>query len=208
LAKAQAMTDVDRVELDHYLTAAIVFGRSAYHYLETAAKGTGDKAYRTWFGTKEVAIKSDVLIQHFRDLRNSEVHTRRVRLSRHVSLTASAVLRTSVYGEMRVKRARPWYRRSRATLWQDVKEAVMRPLRRWWRYRLGVWGWRRRADLDARVARIRARFRKPTIVTVQEIFFGDPEGLNRPAVVLVDAYLSRWEVIVTEAESTFPHLFA
>lgn len=108
---------------------------------------------------------------------------------------------------MRVKRARPWYRRSPAILWQDAAAAVVRPLKRW-RYRLGVWGWRRRADLGARVERIHARFRKPAEVTVQEFFFDDPEGLNRPAVVLVDAYLSRWEVIVIEAESKFAHLFA
>ncbi len=207
LGKAQTMTDVARVELDHYLTAAVVFGRSAFHYLEKAAELTDDKAYRTWFGAKSLAIKNDVLLEHFRDIRNTEIHARRVPLSRQVSLSAHAVLHTSAYAEMRVKRGRPWYQRSPTILWQDAWAVVTRPLKRW-RYQLGQWLRHRRAQLDAWIERIKARFRKPAKVTVMEFFLDDPEGLNRPAVVLIDAYLTRWEAIVSEAETKFPHVFA
>lgn len=206
LGEAQAMREVDRVKLDHYLTSAVVFGRSAFHYLETAADATSPKAYRSWFGAKRLVIKADVLLEHFRDLRNSEIHTRRVPLSRHVSVSLNAVLRTSAYGEARVKRALPWYRRSPRILWQDAWATLLRPLKRW-RYRAGEWAWRHRAAIEARAELLKARFRKPAKVTVMEFFFDDPEGLNRPAVVLIDAYLSRWEAIVTEAETKFPNLF-
>lgn len=206
LGKASAMTDVDRQALDHYLTAAVVFGRSAFHYLEKANELTADKTYRTWFGAMTWRIKRDPLIEHFRDIRNTEIHAHRVPIARHVSFTASAVLRTSAHAEMRVIRGKPWYRRSPRIWWQDVRAALLRPLKRW-RYRLGVWAWRQRAKLEARVEAVRARFQRPAKVTVAEFFFEDPEGQNRPAVVLVDAYLSRWDAIVSEAEAKFPHLF-
>jgi hypothetical protein len=208
LMKAAALTDVDRVELDHYLTAAVVFGRSAFHYLETPSKDpTTDLAYRKWFAAMAKRIKGDQLIQHFRDARNSEIHVRRVPLTRHVSVHASAVLRVNAYAEMRVKRGRPWYRRSPAIWWQDISAAVLRPIKRW-RYRIGLWGWRQRAAVESRIERIRWRFRRPAKVTVAEFFLDDPEGLNRPAVVLIDAYLGRWDVIVAEAETKFAHIFA
>ena len=206
LGEAQAMIEVDRVKLDHYLTAAVVFRRSAYHYLETAADPASPKAYRSWFGAKQLVIKADVLLEHFRDLRNTEIHARRVPLSRHVSVSLNAVLTTSAYGEARVIRGQPWYRRSPGILWEDARATVLRPLRRW-RYRLSRWAWRQRASIGERVERIRARFRKPAKVSVMEFFFDDPEGLSRPAVVLIDAYLSRWEAIVVEAETKFPLLF-
>jgi hypothetical protein len=42
------------------------------------------------------------------------------------------------------------------------------------------------------------------VPTVREFYLDDPEGLNRPAVDLVRAYLDRLEVIVGEAEARFP----
>lgn len=200
------MMDVDRAELDHYLTAAVVFGRSAFHYLEKAAEMSTDRPYRQWFAARALAVKADVLLEHFRDIRNTEIHARRVPLSRHVNLNVNAVLRISVYGEGRVIRGQPWYRRTPRIWWQDTSTTVLRPLRRW-RYQFGEWLLRRRAALEARMDRVRARFRKPARVTVMEFFFEDPEGLNRPAVTMIDAYLSRWEGIVNEAESKFPHVF-
>lgn len=175
--------------------------------MEKAAELTTDRSYRTWFGRKALAIKDDVLLEHFRDIRNTEIHVRRVPLQRHVSLTVRAVLRTSAYGEMRVKRAQPWYRRSPSILWQDLWASVTRPLKRW-RYQLTEWAWRRRAQLDARLEPIKTRLRTPTKVSVMDFFFDDPEGLDRPAVVLVQVYLSRWEAIITEAETSFPQVFA
>lgn len=201
------MAPVDRAELDHYLSAAVVFGRSAFHYLETAAKTSGNRPYSKWFGAKAISIKSDLLLDHFKERRNTEIHVRRVPLSRHVSLTASATLSFDVYAEARVIRGRPWYQRSLSVLWQDTRDSVLRPIKRW-RHRAGI-SWRRgRARVASMVEQFRARFRRPAPLSVDEFFLDDPEGLNRPAVVLVDAYLTRLEAIVAEAEAKHPDVFA
>ena len=50
LAQAEALPGTEREAFDTYLQAAIVFGRSIYHHLQTVAAVPGaDAAYRKWF---------------------------------------------------------------------------------------------------------------------------------------------------------------
>jgi hypothetical protein len=61
-----------------------------------------------------------------------------------------------------------------------------------------------RRALRQRVAAWRARWRNRNVVpTVREFYLDDPEGLDRPAVDLVRAYLDRLEAVVAEAETRF-----
>ena len=86
---------------------------------------------------------------------------------------------------------------------QDATATVMRPVHRW-RYRLVEAIKQQRRALRQRVAAWRARWRNRNVVpTVREFYLDDPEGLDRPAVDLVRAYLDRLEAVVAEAETRF-----
>jgi hypothetical protein len=110
--------------------------------------------------------------------------------------------------EGKVTRGEPWYRRSLPILWQDARATVLRPVHRW-RYRLGEAVKRRRRVLSQSVDAWRTRWRTRRIVpTVREFYLDDPEGLDRPAVDLVRAYLDRLQAVVAEAEAQFPQIVA
>jgi hypothetical protein len=54
LARAERLTATERREFDSDLQAAIVFGRSVYHYLDSLAEAANaDAAYRAWFRSKK-----------------------------------------------------------------------------------------------------------------------------------------------------------
>jgi hypothetical protein len=49
LAQAEALPGTEQEAFDHFLQAAIVFGRSVYQYLQSLADATGvDPGYRKW----------------------------------------------------------------------------------------------------------------------------------------------------------------
>jgi len=136
LAQAEALSGDQREAFDTYLQAAIVFGRAIYHHLQTVAQSSGvDTAYRQWFTAKSAEMKTDPVLEYFRESRDLLLKERQVTVRRRVFGTASAAAYISEYAEGRVTRGEPWYRRSLGILWQDATATVMRPVHRW-RYRL------------------------------------------------------------------------
>ena len=111
-----------------------------------------------------------------------------IRNSISVSVAVSVVVTASV--EARVIRGQPWYRRNPKVWWEDVREMVMRPIRR---YR----GRRKLAALEA------ARRRPPVGEVVESSQFDHPGLQDRPAVDVVREYLDGLEAVVNEAEARF-----
>jgi hypothetical protein len=205
LAQAEALPGTDQETFDTYLQAAIVFGRSIYHHLQTVATAPGaDSEYREWFTAKSAEMKADRVLEYLREYRDLLLKEQQVTVQRRIFGTVSLSAHISLYAEGRVTRSEPWYRRSVGILWHDAMAPVMRPIHRW-RYRLGEDIERRRRAVGQKVEAWRTRWRNRNVVpTVREFYLDDPEGLDRPAVDLVRAYLDRLEVIVLDAEARFP----
>jgi hypothetical protein len=207
LGMATTMTNVDREELRRHLMAAVVFGRSVYHYLSSPAEAEGaDPAYRAWFRTKADEMRLDPLLEHFRNTRDVVLKEAPMQLRRNVTASFTASARISAHFEARVIRGQPWYRRSPRIWWQDARSTVLRPVSRW-RYRAQLRWDRWREGAASNLSAMRRRFERPPRLTVGEYLLDDPEGLNRSAVELVAEYLDRLEAIVSEAESSFAHVF-
>ena len=207
LAQAEALHGHEQEAFDTYLQAAIVFGRSIYHHLQTMATAPGaDAEYREWFTAKSAEMKADPVLEYFREYRDLLLKERQVTVQRRIFGTGSLSVHIAIHGEGRVTYGESWYRRSPRILWQDVKATVMRPVHRW-RYRAGEVVTRRRRALTQTVEAWRTQRRSRKVVpTVREFYLDDPEGLDRPAVDLVRAYLDRLEAVVAEAEALFPTL--
>lgn len=205
LAQAEAVPGTDRDAFENYVQAAIVFGRSVYQYMGSLDGTAGvDPDYRKWFSAKKTAMTADPVLEHFRKSRDLLVHERHVPVARRVVRTVTAMAYISEYAEVRVTRDQPWHRRSLAILWQDARAAVMRPVKRC-RHHLGEVLQRRRRILGESVESWRTRRHdREAEATVREFYLDDPEGLDRPAIDLVRAYLDRLDVIVAEAETLFP----
>lgn len=207
LARAERLTAAERREFDNDLQAAVVFGRSVYHYFQSlAAPANGDATFRAWFRSKRTTLAADPVLEYFRRERDLTLKARSEGVRRRVSLTAHDQVYISDYAEMRVIRGSPWYRRSPNIVWQDTWAAITRPLKRW-RYRIAEDVKRRRRDLRGRISAWQARRRAAREVpSVREFYFADadPEGKDRPAVDLVREYLTRLEVVVRESEASFP----
>jgi chlorite dismutase len=195
----------DRDAFDTRLQAAIVFGRSIYHHLQTVAAAPGaDEAYRHWFRAKSTEMKADPVLEYFRDSRDLLLKERQVAVRRRSFVRASDTVYISDYAELTVTRRQPRSRRSLGFLWQDAKAIVMMPLHRL-RHRFVEAVKQRRRVLGQTVeARQTRRRNRKVVPTVREFYLDDPEGLDRPAVDLVRAYLDRLEAIVAEAEARFP----
>jgi len=205
LAQAEALSGTEQETFDTYLQAAIVFGRAIYHHLQTVAAVPGaDAAYRKWFTAKSAEMKADAVLEYFRESRDLLLKERQVTVQRRVFGTISTVqARSSGYVEGRVTRGEPWYRRSLGILWRDAVAPVMRPVHRS-QYRLGEAIKQRRRVLRQRVDAWRMRWRNRSVEpTPREFYLDDPEGMDRPAVDLVRAYLDRLEAVVAEAETRF-----
>ena len=201
LAQAEALPGTEQETFDTYLQAAIVFGRSIYHHLQTVATAPGaDAKYRQWFVAKSAEMKADPVLEYFRESRDLLLKERQVTVTRRAFRTVSLSGSGSIYVEGRVTRSEPWYRRSLRILGHDAKATVMRPVHRL-RHHLAEAAKRRRRVLRQRVDAWQTRWRNRKVVpTVRQFYLDDPEGLDRPAVDLVRTYLDRLEAIVAEAE--------
>jgi hypothetical protein len=190
---------------DHFLQAAIVFGRSVYQYLQSLDETAGaDPGYRQWFSAKRTVMAADPVLEYFRKSRDLLAHHRHLPVAKRAFGRVSLSAHISMYAEGRVTRSERWYRRSLGILWHDAIAPAMRPVHRW-QYRLGEAIKQRRRVLRQRVDAWRSRWRNRKVVpTVRQFYLDDPEGLDRPAVDLVRTCLDRLEAIVAEAETLFP----
>lgn len=177
----------DRKAFEAYLEAAIVLGRSVTFHIQ---KEYGDKlGFKSWYSTLQTTMKADPVFSFFRDRRNFILKQGPAGIYRVVSLSAQAAAVASVGTlEVRVIRAKPWYRRGLKILWEDFRAAVVRPIHKW----------RQRRELARRRARAQS-----VEVTDDNFYFDEPAWRDRPAVELLREYLDKLGTIVDEVETRF-----
>lgn len=203
--QATSLRGDQRAEFEHNIAAAIVFGRSAYHFLQSRALApAADPAFVAWFKAKRVAMASDRLLEYFRRERDTTLKERHRGLGIRAFATAAVGAFIAERPVVVIGRSEPWYRRSPSTLWQDFWATVTRPLKRW-RFRASLRVQRLEHALRSRRDRLRTWWRARRYVpSVREFYLDDPEGLDRNAIDLVAAYLSRLDAIIAEAEARYP----
>ena len=175
-----------RDALGHFMEAYIVFARSVtLHLQKELAHADG---FADWYATQQDAMVIEPLFGFFRDRRNYILKEGRLGVRRTVHVTVREYLHISGSVKVRVKRGKPWYRRSPKILLQDALYPV----------REAVANWQRKRQSRARVVT------KEEPVDIRESWHFDDDGwTDTPAFDLATDYLDRLEAIVSGAEVRF-----
>lgn len=188
LERAELCGTDDRKAFEHFLEAAIVFGRSVTFHLQ---KEFGHLAgFESWYGEKQAQMASDPVFGFFKDKRNYILKEGPIPVPKTAAVAVTGTITFSSFVEARVTRAKPWYRR-RPKIWlEDVRTAIVRPVRRW--------------QYERRLAKKRKQHQQPTPTEVHErLHFEEPEWRDRAATDVLREYLLKLERLVAEAESRF-----
>ncbi len=188
LARAEEGRDTERFV--DFLETAIENGRSITWVLQKEFAHM--PGFEAWYADQQRQMQADPLMRFFRDLRTYTVKKATLMVRRMVSVTATATAYIDASVTVKVIRGQPWYRRPLAVTWGDFKASMLQWLRMQQRR---VNAWRRR--------RQRARRVEPPAVVEDHYYFQDPGFNDRPAVVLVEEYLTRLRPIVEAAEQKF-----
>jgi len=188
LEQAKTSESGNRRAFEHFLEAAIVFGRSVtFHLQKEFNTCTG---FKEWYEQKQEQMESDPLFKFFKEKRNYILKEGPVPVQKTITIGVTESFNLSLSVEARVKRAKPWYKRSPKIWWEDTKAAIVWPLQRW-RY-------------ERRLARKRKQHQQPTRSEIQErLHFEEQEWRNRAATDVLQEYLHKLECLVEEAESRF-----
>ena len=188
LERAELSGSGDRKAFEHSLEAAIVFGRSVTFHLQKEFNArTG---FKEWYAQKQEQMTSDPLFEFFKERRNYILKEGPVPVQKTITVVVTESITLSDFVEARVKRAKPWYRRSPKIWWEDIKAAIVGPLRRW--------------QFERQLSRKRKQRQRPTRSEIQErLHFEEPEWRNRAATDVLQEYLLKLECLVGEAESRF-----
>ena len=181
----RADPNTERRELEDFLAAAIIFGRSVTFHLQK--EYADHKGFKKWYAERQEEMRADPLMRSLLDMRNDELHVRPARPRRQVQMELTATVR--VTASVAVQRGSPWYRRSPRILWADTHRrlhALIDKVRR------------QRTASEAASATGSAR------ISADELFLErDDPSLAQPAFELVHEYLGKLEPIVAAAEARF-----
>lgn len=197
LAKAFRFLDLARAEEGRdperfvdFLETAIENARSVTWILQKEF----DKApgFEAWYAEQQRLMQADPLMRYFRDLRTYTVKKGTLQIRRMVSVTATATAYAESSVTVKVIRGQPWHRRPLAVTWGDFKANLLQSLRM---HQRRLHAWRRRRE--------RAREVEVPAVVEDHYYFQDPGFNDRPAIVLVEEYLTRSRPIVDAAEHRY-----
>jgi len=177
-----------REELQHFIDASIVFGRSVTFHLQKECGNHPE--FDSWYEKQQEGLRKDAVARFLLDRRNYILKEGPVRLGREMTVSIAECLVLSDSIETQVVRAKPWYRRPPTILWQDTREWVMRPIRRW-----------RRERASMRLAR---SGKGQTETRVEDVLhFDHEEWRDRSAFDVLEMYLKQLDRIVSNAEARF-----
>lgn len=177
-----------REVLANNFEAAIVFGRSVTFCLQ---KDFHNKpGFNRWYAKKQEIMRQDPLFKLFLEKRNYILKQGTTGIHKSINVEATATVGISDFLTCKVKRGRPWYRRSTKILWEDFRARIREPIREWM--------WKRKM-------RRKATQKKPssTVKVSEGYYFDDPAWENREIFDLFNEYLNKLELIVSEAEIKF-----
>ncbi len=187
--QAQAIGLTDRAAFQHFLEAAIVFGRSVTLHLQKEYAHTA--GFAGWYAPWQQRLKEYALAGFFLEQRNYVLKEGPLKIGKHVDLHLHATIRLTASVNVKVIRGSPWYRRSMKTLWQDASH----PVRNWLFQR------RQRRENERQSPPLPDAPPQSTIVETLRCA-GAPWN-ERPALQLLREYLGVLAELVDEAEATF-----
>jgi hypothetical protein len=188
-ARASEAIPAQREAFVNFIEAAIVFARSVTFCLQSEYRHKPD--FDSWYLGKQEAMKKDPIFAFFRDKRNYVLKEGSADVHKVVSVSIEEHVALSDSVEIKIIRGQPWYRRSPKILWEDLRAAIMKPIRRWL--------WQRKTKRQHLQLQ-----RRPKVVEVTESFlFDDPKWKDCPASDFLQEYLNKLEQIVAEAEIRF-----
>ena len=176
----------ERRELEHYLEAAIVFGRSVtFHLQKEFSNRTG---FNEWYEEKRSQMAKDPIFGFFLDKRNYILKEGPIQIQKSTNITVSDSINLSGYVQVRVIRAKSWYRRSPKIWFDDIKAAIIQPFHKWCHHR--------------KQTKRRKQRLKTTHSEIQELLhFEEVEWSDRSAIDVLQEYLNKQKILVEEAES-------
>lgn len=188
LARAEENRDAERFV--DFLETAIENGRSVTWLLQ--AQFAHAAGFDEWYAGQQQAMQADTLMRFFKDVRTFTVKKGPLVVRRMVHITATAVIHFEASAVIRVIRGKPWYRRPLKVTFGDFKAEVLQAYRVQQR-RFNAW----------RRHRQRLREVEPPAVVEDHYYFQEQGFNDRPAIVLVEEYLTRLRPIVEDAEQRF-----
>ena len=185
---AEAYAPSDRRAFEHFLEAAIVYGRSVtFHLQKEFSKYSG---FDDWYREKQEEMGKDPLFRFFLDKRNYILKEGPVSIQKTIAVTISETIVVSDFVEVQVIRGKPWYKRGPKILLEDLRAPLLQKYRRW--------------KYERELARRRKIRNAQQQTEVSEILhFEEPEWRSRPATDLGREYLRKLTAVVNEAEMRF-----
>ena len=188
LQQAELVAASDRRAFEHFLEAAIVFGRSVTFHLQKEFSRVPD--FKKWYTQKQAEMANDDLFGFLRHKRNYILKEGPIAVPKtmNVNIAEAVVLSDSV--EAHVIRGKPWYRRSLKILLQDIIGPIRGMVNRWRQ----KW----------QVARLKKPLEADGKCEVEErLHFEDEQWCDRAATDLIREYLAKLDKIVQEVEDRF-----
>ena len=188
LDQAESVGPGDRRALEHFLEAAIVFGRSVTFHLQRQFAGRA--GFKEWYTQKQTEMANDPLLKFFKDKRNYILKEGPITIQKTVAIAITETIAVSAFVEARVIRGNPWFRRSPGIWLEDSRAAIGRLASRWRQKR--------------QLARRRKQSQRATPTRAQErLHFEEPEWRERGATELLREYFAKLERLVENAEARF-----
>ena len=188
LERAKACVRVDRAAFEHFLEAAIIYGRSITFHLQKEFAGA--QGFDEWYGRKKAAMEGDPLFRFLKEKRNYVLKEGPVSIQKTSFLSMFETVNISDILEVQVIRGKPWYKRGIRILLADLRGTLIQSYRKW--------------KYNRQVARQRKIIQRPHKTEMIEILhFEEPEWKERAATDLVQEYLYKLSILIAEAEKLF-----
>lgn len=189
LELAESTHAEERSAYTRHLKTAIVYGRSVTLHIQREFRHR--PGFKAWYSDIQEQLIADPLFTFFRGMRNVILKEGPPAVHGVVSVTLNVTTRVAVSLDAVVIRDKPWFLRSLRVLVSDLRAAVLRKVRTWWRH------WQQSRD--------RRQAEEGTTCVTYALRFDDPAWNHRSAADLVHEYLDKLEPVVTEAEIRFAH---
>ena len=177
---ARAAEPTDRESFEHYVYAAIVFGRAVTNHLQKEYKHC--PGFDDWYEERQSEMRKAPLLRYFYNERTFILKRRPTPIQKTIQVAVGTALEFDEALSVRVIQAKPWYLR---------RPAIIQAVNRW------------KAERERERKRRRLASDSPAGQTKEFLHFDDPAWKGQPAVDLLVSYLDSLARIVAEVEEKF-----
>jgi len=185
---AETYAFVNRQAFEHFLEAAIVYGRSVTFHLQK--EYSKKSPFDDWYREKQEEMRKDTLFQFFLNKRNYILKEGPVSIRKTTAVNITETAIASDFVEVQVVRGRPWFKRGPKTLFGDLCAPLLQKYHKW-KYERDLFRKRNKRN-EQQQSEVR-----------EFLHFEEPEWHDRPATDLVREYLRKLATIINDAEMRF-----